>query len=205
MLILYGLLSHQVVGTVCIFYPSLCVVFLWRSTSCLTLGLVLPLFCSQFLLLLLLLLLLLTGLSIVLLDILAGVWFSAGTGPLIVLLNISPGIGLSKGQGFHSSYRTYELGFNYLQGQVFHLCYWIHQLDLDYLPGQGLYSCYWMYKLWICKGTAFNLVTGYIGWAQTICRCRISLFTKMFRTTLKPIQPPTRGTTARMWSSLTAT
>jgi hypothetical protein len=29
MLILYGLLSHHVVGTVCICYPSLCAVFLW--------------------------------------------------------------------------------------------------------------------------------------------------------------------------------
>ena len=40
MLILYGLLSHQVAGTVCICYQSLCVVILWHSTSCLTLGLV---------------------------------------------------------------------------------------------------------------------------------------------------------------------
>ena len=55
MLILYGLLSHCVVGPVCICCLSLCVVFLWPSTSCLTLGLMLPLFRSQFLLLSLLL------------------------------------------------------------------------------------------------------------------------------------------------------
>jgi hypothetical protein len=30
MLIFYGLLSHQVVGKVCIYYPSLCAVVLWR-------------------------------------------------------------------------------------------------------------------------------------------------------------------------------
>lgn len=58
-----------------------------------------------------------------LLDILAGVWFSAGTSLLIVLLNISPGIRLSIGKGFYSSYRTYQLGFNYLEGQVFYSCY----------------------------------------------------------------------------------
>jgi hypothetical protein len=56
----------------------------------------------------------------------------------------------------------------------------------------------------ICKSTGFNLVTGYIDRGQIICRCRISPFIKIFRTTLKSIQPPTRGTTARMWSSLTA-
>jgi len=46
-----GILSHRVAGTVCICCPSLCVLFLWRSTSCLTFGLVLPLFRSKFLLL----------------------------------------------------------------------------------------------------------------------------------------------------------
>jgi len=49
-MLMYGLLSDHVFATVCICYPSLSVVFLWRSTSCLTLGLVLPLFRSQSLL-----------------------------------------------------------------------------------------------------------------------------------------------------------
>jgi len=51
MLILYGLLSRQIFGRVCFCYPILCAVFLWRSTSCLAPGLVLPLFDFQFLLL----------------------------------------------------------------------------------------------------------------------------------------------------------
>jgi len=50
-LILYDLLFHQIVGKVCICYPSLCSIFLWLSTLCLALGLVLPLFHFLFLLL----------------------------------------------------------------------------------------------------------------------------------------------------------
>jgi hypothetical protein len=51
MQILYDLLSHHVFGKVCIYCQSQFVLFLWRSTWCLTLGIVLPLFYSQFLLL----------------------------------------------------------------------------------------------------------------------------------------------------------
>jgi hypothetical protein len=44
MLIWCGLLSHQIGGRACICYLSLCSKFLLRSTSFVTLGLVLPLF-----------------------------------------------------------------------------------------------------------------------------------------------------------------